>query len=284
MKRGFPFVFLLLCLLARGEGLLAQNLRIATYNIRYDNPADVQNPWKGRLPAIINLIQFHDFDLFGTQEALHHQVQDLQQGLGNYAYIGVGRDDGQEAGEYTAIYYKKDKFKLLKRGDFWLSPDISRPNKGWDAALPRICSWGQFQVKATGFSFYFFNVHFDHQGVEARRESTLLVLEQIRKIAGNAPAVLCGDFNFDQDHENYLLLANSGLLQDAYELSPLVYAPNGTYNGFDISNSSGSRIDHIFLTPHFKVQKYGILTDSYQGKFPSDHLPVFVQLLFYAFL
>ncbi|WP_224996287.1 endonuclease/exonuclease/phosphatase family protein [Cesiribacter sp. SM1] len=280
MGKIFSFVVILFCLYPGSQVVQAQSLQIASYNIRYDNPGDVQNPWKERLPVIVKLIKFHDFDIFGSQEGLHHQLDDLARGLGAYAYTGVGRDDGKEAGEFSAIFYKNDKFTLLQNGNFWLSTDTSKPNKGWDAALPRICSWGQFQVKDSGFRFYFFNVHFDHKGVEARRESSKLILEQIRKIAGSSPVILSGDFNIDQMNESYRILNSSKTIKSAYDQAALVYAPNGTFNAFDINSKSDSRIDHIFLTPHFKVQKYGILTDSYQGKFPSDHFPVLVQVTY----
>ena len=289
------FLLLWLCLSVQG-----QQLTVATYNVRYDNKGDSikGNGWQQRYPVIAQLIRFHDFDIFGTQEGLYHQLQNLSDSLPAYTYIGVGRDDGKQAGEYAAIFYKKDKFKLLKSGNFWLSPITDRPNKGWDAALPRICTWGQFQDKKSGFKFYFFNLHMDHIGVEARKQSAKLVLDTVRKMAGNMPTILTGDFNVDQNNESYTLINTSGLLKDAYVLSPFKYALNGTFNNFNINAKTNSRIDHIFLTKNFKVNRYGILMDSYraeaadkatvnssnfprevslskyEAKLPSDHFPV----------
>ncbi len=254
-------------------------MKVATYNIRYDNAQDTANAWKDRLPYMANLIRFQDFDLFGTQEVLYNQLQDLAGKLPGYAHIGVGRDDGQQAGEFSAIFYKKDKYKLLKQGTFWLSPTSTTPSKGWDAQLPRICTWGQFQEQGTGFTFYLFNTHFDHVGIEARKESAKLILAKVKEMAGNTPAILTGDFNVDQRNESYVLLNTSGRLKDAYEVAKVVYAPNGTFNGFKTNAKTDARIDHIFLDPAFTATRYGILTDTYGGgKTPSDHYPVAIEV------
>ena len=284
--------------------LNAQRLKVATYNIRYENAGDISNGngWKERCPVICNLIQFHDFDIFGTQEVLHNQLVDLLSGLQGYNYTGVGRDDGKEKGEYAPIFYKKDKFDLLQSGHFWLSTITDRPNKGWDAVLPRICTWGKFLDKKSGFSFWFFNLHMDHIGVEARKQSAALVLKTIKEKCGNDPVILTGDFNVDQHNESYALINTSGILKDSYELTKIRYALNGTFNNFESNLATESRIDHIFVTSKFKVLRYGILTDSYRTKpengkklnpanfskevsnqqnlvrLPSDHYPVEIEL------
>lgn len=272
-------LFAALLLLAVSANLSAQTMKVATYNIRYDNKQDTANAWKNRLPYMAKLIRFQDFDVFGTQEVLYNQLQDLAGQLPGYAHIGVGREDGKQAGEFSAIFYKQDKYKLLKQGTFWLSPTSTTPSKGWDAALPRVCSWGQFQDKATGFTFYLFNTHFDHVGVEARKESAKLILAKIKEMAGTTPTILTGDFNIDQTNESYTILGTAGNLKDAFETSQVVYAPNGTFNGFNSKAKTEARIDHIFLGPAFTATRYGILTDTYgAGKTPSDHYPVAVEL------
>lgn len=258
----------------------AQTLRVATYNLRYDNPGDSLDRWKYRYPAVADLVQLYDFDIFGTQEGLRHQLEDLKKELSGYEYIGVGRDDGDQKGEYAAIFYKTGKFKLLANGNFWLSPVTDKPNKGWDAALPRICSWGKFEEIKTGKTFFMFNVHFDHLGVQARIESARLVTDMIKKIAGNSVCILTGDFNFDENHESYTFLKTSGLLKDAYDLAGLRFAPGGTFTGFDITAKPVGRIDHIFVTADFQVIRYGILTNTYNGRYPSDHFPVFAEMSF----
>ena len=138
-------------------------------------------------------ILFHDFDIIGTQEGLHHQLNDLMDRLPNYDYIGVGRDDGKIEGEHSAIFYKTDMFELKDNGDFWLSEDTSQPNKGWDAVLPRICSWGKFQEKTSGLIFLSLYVHFDHVAPELRKESAKLILDKIKMIAGDFLHLLTGD-------------------------------------------------------------------------------------------
>lgn len=254
-------------------------LRVATYNLRFDNVSDTVNAWGKRFPVIVDQIRFHDFDIFGSQEGLYHQLQDMTKALPDYDYIGVGRADGARGGEFEAIFYRKDKFTLLQQGNFWfsLTPDI--PSIGWDADLPRLCTWGQFEERSSGFSFYFFNVHFDWLGKKARKESVHLVQQKIRHIAGDAPVILTGDFNFSEKEEDYALLSTSETLKDAFHLAEIRLAPRGTFNAFEIDKNSDDRIDHIWLTSDFKVQRYGILTETYgDGKFPSDHFPVVTDL------
>ncbi len=256
----------------------AQQFNVATYNFRLDTPSDTGNRWQQRSPHLINQIKYHRFDIFGTQEGFKHQLEDVHTGLEGFEYIGVGRDDGKEKGEYAAIFYNTVLFDLLQHGNFWLSEETSYPNKGWDAALPRICTWGKFKDKRTGFTFLLFNVHFDHVGVEARKNSTKLILEQAKAIGSELPMIITGDFNVDQHNESYALLHNSGIVQDAYELADEPYAPNGTFTGFDITRANDRRIDHIFVSDAFEVERFGILTDSYLGKLPSDHFPVVVEV------
>ncbi len=285
--------------------LNAQKLNVATYNIRNDNRGDsiAGNGWVQRCPVVCELIQFHDFDIFGSQEVLNNQLNDMLAGLPNFAYIGVGRDDGKTAGEYAPIFYKKDKFKLLKSGNFWLSKETTFPNKGWDAVLPRICTWGEFEDMTSGLRFWFFNLHMDHVGVEARKESAKLVLSKIKEMCGTEPVIFTGDFNVDQTNESFTLINSSGIMRDSYDATKICYAQNGTFNGFNTDRKTNSRIDHIFVSPTFDVLRYGILTDTYRsavaesseeiksGNFPkevslhkysarvpSDHFPVMVVL------
>lgn len=281
-------LLLLVCILSCSYFVNAQKMTVATYNIRNDSNSDDAkngNGWKQRLPEICNLIKYHNFDIFGTQEGLYHQLENIKEQLPALDYIGVGRDDGKQAGEYSAIFYKKDKFKLLDSGDFWLANNSSKPNMGWDAVCIRICSWGKFKEKESGKEFYFFNVHTDHVGVKARKEGAKLMIEKIKKIAGNKPTILTGDFNSDQNSESYLLLNTTNLLRDSYEISPIKYANNGTFNSFNLTRKTDERIDHIFLTKNFKVIRYGILTDIYWDKnnvprIPSDHYPVAAEIEF----
>lgn len=258
----------------------------ASYNLRNANSADSLqgDGWGNRCPIIARLVQFHEFDIFGTQEGLRHQLDSLKTSLPKYDYIGVGRNDGKKEGEHAAIFYRIDKFELLEHGDFWLSETPEKPSVGWDAVLPRICTWGHFKYKDTGFEFLFFNLHMDHIGKQARVESALLVQQKMKEIGENLPAILTGDFNVDQTSESYQVLHESGILSDSYEVAQLRYATNGTCAGWNPNTYTPNRIDHIFVTKNFIVEKYGVLTDTYrikneatgmyEARIPSDHFPV----------
>ena len=226
-------------------------------------------------------INFESPDVLGMQEVLVEQLHDFQRLLDNYSSIGVGRDDGKEAGEYAAIFYKNDRVKLLDSGNFWLNETPDVPKLGWDAACIRICTWGKFKDLRTKKKFYFFNLHMDHVGVVARREAAKLVVSRIKEMAQDAPVVLTGDFNVDQTDEIYGIFAHSGILKDSYENARIRFAENGTFNSFKVETKTDSRIDHVFVSPSFKVEAYGLRTDSYWAKGRrnlSDHYPVFVKL------
>ncbi len=286
----------------------ARALIVGTFNIRYDNEGDAKrgDGWTQRAPVVAGLIRFHNFDVLGTQEAVLHQIRDLGKLLPEHAHIGRGRDDGKDAGEHVAIFYKKDKFRLLDGGDFWLSETPDVPGKGWDADLPRICTWAKLgPADGENGAFFVFNVHFDHRGVQARLESSRLLLSKTKEIAGDQPVILMGDFNVDQNSESYRELTASGDLADAFGTASIRYALNGTFSSFNPDAMTRSRIDHVFLSKHFKPLRYGVLTDSYrapvpqadgettardaphemklqefQARLPSDHFPVLVEVEF----
>jgi endonuclease/exonuclease/phosphatase family metal-dependent hydrolase len=252
----------------------AQTITVGSFNIRYDNPRDSGNLWNARLPRVAALIAFHDFDIVGTQEGLQHQLEGMQSLLPGYTYYGIGRDDGAFKGEHSAIFIKKDAFTILDKGDFWLSETPTQPGFGWDARINRICSWVLLKHKVTHKKMYCFNVHYDHQAMVARKESSKLILEKIKTIAGESPVILTGDFNGDHSSAWYQLIANSGILLDTYKRVDAPYKPNGTFQGFGPNLNADQVIDHIFTSSHFTVSRWGVLTDSYNGKFPSDHFPV----------
>lgn len=257
----------------------AQQLITATFNIRLQTNADSGNLWSQRAPHVASLIRFHEFDIFGTQEGFRNQLNDIRNALPEYNFYGAGRDDGKEAGEHSAIFFRKDRFTLLKNGDFWLSETPDQPSKGWDATCcNRICSWVQLTDKKTGKNFYFFSAHFDHQGTVARIESSKLILQRINSIAGNEPLIFVGDLNGDQQSEWYRTIDTSEILDDTYKQVNFPYANNGTFNAFGKNIDTSAIIDHIFVSKHFIVKRWGILSDSYRGKYPSDHFPVLAEL------
>lgn len=260
----------------------AQQFRIATYNIRHKLPADTGSVgWDKRKIHIVDLIKFHEFDIFGIQEGYNEQLIDMKNMMPDFDYIGVGREDGIKGGEHTAIFYNRNIFELLDNGTFWLSDkDHSLPNIGWDAAVERICTWGIFKLKNSGKKLILMNTHFDHRGNLARLESAKLLLKMSKKFANNLPVIFTGDFNFSQNDEPYRWIVNGEMVQDCYELAEFRYAPNSTFNGFGKRISDGIRIDHIFISKSLTVKKYGILTDTYLSKFPSDHFPVMAEINF----
>ncbi|MBR4756560.1 MAG: endonuclease/exonuclease/phosphatase family protein [Bacteroidales bacterium] len=253
-----------------GSARRVTTMQVGSYNIRYDSRTDSLrgNGWGQRCPVIASQIIFHDLEIFGAQEGKHEPLELLKSYLPGYEYIGVGRDDGKEKGEHSAIFYKTELFDLLDHGDFWLSQTPDVPSIGWDAALNRICTWGRFKVKGTGQEFFYFNLHMDHIGVQARLESAKLVVSKIREISGGKPVILTGDFNVDQTSPSYAVLTGSGILEDSYEVCEIRYALNGTANGFDPNSFTTSRIDHVFVTPGIRVIRYGVLTDTYRTKTP----------------
>ena len=257
----------------------SQHLTVGTYNIRYDSPGDSGNLWVDRGPVVANLIRFYDFDILGTQEGLKNQLDDIENSLEYYARYGSGRDDGKDKGEHSAIFYKKEKFTLLDSGDFWLSETPDKPSLGWDATCcNRICSWVYLEIKSSHKKFYFFNAHFDHQGVIARKESSKLVIRKINEIAGGAPVIFAGDLNGSRETEWYHTIASSQTLTDTYSSTNHPYANNGSFNGFGRNLGTKDIIDHIFSTQHFETHRWGVLTDTYDGKFPSDHFPILAEV------
>lgn len=288
MKKMYIFLISALMLIGNFKAMAENNsenktqMNVATFNLRQDNPNDGDDAWPHRIQKVQGLIMYHDFDIFGTQEGFKHQLDNILE-LKGYAYIGHGRDDGEEAGEHSAIFYKKDRFEVLDKGDFWFSETPNTPGKGWDATCcNRICSWGKFKDKENGKVFYFFNVHYDHQGKVARRESSHLLLKKIKEIATSGTTIfVTGDFNAVPTDEPIKIIAADGLLSDSHEICKTPrYGTEGTTNSFKLEASMKNRIDYIWVTKDVTVEKYAVLNDMQYGHFPSDHFPVVVKVEF----
>lgn len=249
----------------------------ATYNLRLNLEEDGANAWPRRAAAVKALIRYHEFDLLGTQEGLPEQIDELA-AMPGWAYVGVGRDDGRRQGEHAAIFFRTARFQLLAHGDFWLSETPGKPSIGWDGrCCRRIASWVQLKDLRTGQRFHVFNAHFDHEGVQARRESARLMLRKVREIAGTEPVLCMGDFNTTPDTEPIRQFAS--VLRDSRAVSETPpYGPEGTFNGFRMDAPLQDRIDYVFVSPRWRVLRYGVLSDSHLGRFPSDHHPVAVRL------
>jgi endonuclease/exonuclease/phosphatase family metal-dependent hydrolase len=254
-----------------------------TFNIRYDTPADSLNAWPHRRDNAATQILFHDIQLLGVQEALHGQLEDLAARLPRFRYLGVGRDDGKQKGEYSAIFYDTTMLQPLQSATFWLSLTPEVPgSKSWDAAITRIVTWAKFKDRRNGRIFYAFNTHFDHIGKEARRRSAALLLQKVAVIAGKTPSIVTGDFNAMPADEPIQLLtaANDPLhLTDskAVSITPH-YGPTGTFNGFGSKEKDNDPIDYIFLKGRWRVKKHATLSQTWEGRFASDHFAVMAVL------
>ncbi len=262
-------------------------LHIMSFNIRLATTDDGYNYWKNRTELVRSMIQYHEAEIVGLQEAMKVQLDDLSKMLPDYEWFGLCRTDGttnpNPDNEFSAILYKKDRFERLDGTTFWLSETPEKPgSKSWDAAITRIVTWAKFRDKQSGKEFFHFNTHFDHVGTKAREESAKIILEKIATIAGDAPIVLTGDFNCNETETPYRLITDKNdkrHLQDAMFISKLPHhGPLSTWSGFSFPGVPGRRIDFIFVKNKVEVLKHAILSDSWSGRFPSDHLPVVAKL------
>ena len=252
-------------------------INIITYNLRLNTADDGINAWPNRKDNVKALIKFHDADILCVQEALANQFDFLKENS-DFKTEGVGRDDGKRKGEFSAIYYNKNRFKKIDGGTFWLSETPDVPSKGWDAALNRVCSWVKLLDNSNKKEFVVFNTHFDHKGSKARVESAKLIKQKIEQLAPNLPVLFTGDLNVTPETEAVTTIKS--FLNDAREVSmEPAYGPTGTFNSFNFNSDLKNTIDYIFVNKGFKVQKFAVLTDSKDKKYFSDHLPVFARLL-----
>jgi endonuclease/exonuclease/phosphatase family metal-dependent hydrolase len=263
----------------------SQELNVMSFNIRLNTKSDSLNAWPYRKDKVASQILFHKTQILGVQEALHDQMVDLQQLLPGYNYTGVARDDGKTKGEYSAIFYDTIVLKLLSSSTFWLSltPDVPG-SKSWDAAITRIVTWARFRERRSGKIFFVFNTHFDHMGKEARKQSAVLLKEKIKEIAGSTAAIITGDFNSKPFDEPILELTDKNDVEsftDSKEICKTPhYGPTGTFNGFKTKESDGYPIDYIFLKGKWKVLRHATLSQTWEGRFSSDHFPVFAVISF----
>lgn len=262
-------------------------LRVMSFNIRYNNPRDGDNAWPHRKDLAASMLHLHRPDVVGMQEALAEQVEDLAKRLPDFAWTGVGRDDGATQGEFAAVFYRRTRLTLLENGTFWLSETPEIPGSmGWDAHCVRTVTWVRFCDNATGAPFVFLNTHFDHAGKHARRESALLLLDRAHALAGDAkgdtsvilPVVVTGDLNCTETSETYHLLVQGGedggfRLSDAKTRSETPHhGPVGTFHAF--TGVLRARIDYIFVSEGVRILRHATLADHWDGRYPSDHMPV----------
>ncbi|MEP7320145.1 MAG: endonuclease/exonuclease/phosphatase family protein, partial [Panacibacter sp.] len=268
---------LMLCLLMNTLIAFAQSpLNVMTFNIRYNNTEDSLNAWPYRKDIVASQVLFYNVHLLGVQEALNDQMMDLQERLQQYKTFGGGRDDGKTKGEFSAIFYDTARLQKLDGAMFWLSQTPTVPgSKGWDAAITRMVTWCKFKDLKTKKIFFAFNTHFDHIGKIARAESAKLVLQKVKEIAQDVPVIFTGDFNATPSDEPIKIItgaANPDHLTDSKAVSQTPhYGPSGTFTGFESKEKSNEPIDHIFIKNHVRVLKHATLSESWQGRFSSDH-------------
>ncbi len=272
------FVLTLSCLSSSSVLATAQSISVMSYNLRLSLASDGEDAWDARKPDVAQLIQHYQPHFLGVQEALPQQVDYLDSALVNFAYIGVGRDDGERGGEFSAIYYDTTRFALLAERTVWLSPKPETPGKGWDAAYPRVCTYGSFVDRWTRDTVWVFNTHFDHVGELARQESADLIIETISRVVGpRGRIILTGDFNLEPRTAPMQKLAAH--LTDTHTHALHFYGPEGTFNGFKLDEWPSRRIDYVF-TRGFKIASTVHIDDRRHrgGRWISDHLPVLAVL------
>ncbi|MFL3007794.1 MAG: endonuclease/exonuclease/phosphatase family protein [Candidatus Neomarinimicrobiota bacterium] len=251
---------------------------ILSYNIKYDDTMDKENNWSLRKKRLLNLLKDYNPSIIGIQEGLINQVNYIDTYLEKYKYIGAGRDDGKTKGEFCAIYFDTTFYEVLEHSTFWLSETPDLVSVGWDAALERVCTYGLFVSIYSGEKFLVLNTHFDHIGTVARIKSSELILNKIKEINKNSlPVVLMGDFNSIPDSEPIKIIEQDMI--DGLRISlKNLQGPQGTFNGFDLSNPISKRIDYIF-TKNFQVLYYRHIDDRLENNnYISDHLPVMAVL------
>jgi len=287
MKKYFKaFGCILVIVILFSVNTFPQAMRIMTFNIRLDLAADSANAWNNRKANLVSMITFHKADIIGLQEAQKHQIDYIQQLLPDYSWFGVGRDDGKTEGEFTAIFYRKDRFDTLETSTFWCSETPEHFGLGWDAAYERITTFGKIRDKQTEKIFYVFNTHLDNEGATARLESVKLIKKKMRAICDGYPIILTGDFNSTPDSDPYKsIVSNSDSnttleLFDSRTLSKTKpHGPSGSFTGFDLNAIPKEPIDFVFVRKGISVLYHGILSDSFDGFLPSDHYPVLAEII-----
>ena len=253
--------------------------RIMTYNIRLDYTAQNSDPWSVRKTKVFEQIKDAKVDVFGIQEGMPNQIVDFKQALGDFEMVGVGRDDGANAGEFSALFFKKDRYELLKGGTFWLSETPDVPSKGWDAALNRVCSYVRLK-DTSGIVFWVFNTHFDHVGEQARIHAIDLILDKVKELNSESePFIVQGDLNLNDDHPAIVHLQSK--LSDALLVAKKLKSSNNkTFNGFDLSSAPKRRIDYIFVSEGVQVKTFETRMESFGLSYPSDHFPLIAKIKF----
>lgn len=281
------FFFLLISFLSLASFSQTSNINIMTFNIRLDVKSDSLNGWEYRKDRVAKTVLVNNVDILGSQEVLHNQLMDMEKALPDYTWIGVGRKDGVEEGEYSPIFYNNKKFTEVGSGYFWLSETpMLAGSKGWDAACERIATWAKLKDNATGKTFFVLNTHFDHIGEIARRESSKLIMEKIKLYTQKKqyPTIVMGDFNSTSESGAYKTItdvSNPLHLTDSRTIASKVNGPNWTFHDFGRQPIKEREvIDYIFVNKDVKVLSYDVIDGTKTTAYPSDHNAVMVKVVF----
>lgn len=252
----------------------ARDLRVMSLNIRYPNPDDGPNRWEARAPILIATIRATDPDLIGTQELYRRQGDAIVGALPDWRWFGRDRY-GRHGDEHMGIFYRADRLRLVRHGDFWLSDTPDRVgSSAWGIDLPRMVNWGEF-ARTDGTRFVLFDTHFPHRDVDAvaRTRAAELLLARMQTIADGLPVIVTGDLNATADSDAYRRFAD--VLTDAWETAPKREGPASTFH--DFTGTPDRRIDYVFVRGFVPVAAR-VATDQRGGRYPSDHFPLVVDL------
>lgn len=259
--------------------------RVMTYNIRYagSEETDGVNAWSKRKNMVASMISFHHANIVGVQEALLLQLNDLTELLPGYSWVGVGRDDGMTKGEFSAILFRNDRFEVIKNSTFWLSETPNIPSMGWDAKYPRVVTWAEMKDKETDKTFFIFNTHYDHIGELARINSSKLLKKRIEDFCDKSPVIVTGDFNTKASTEPYQILTNRSediiLFDSQLKSQAAHHGSNVTFNDFGRFIEPRNKIDFIFVTKEIDVLQHGVIDETVDSRYPSDHMPVVAEII-----
>lgn len=260
------------------ENAEAFDITVMSYNV-YISGTGKKSP-ENRSAGVINNLRNVMPDVFGLQEADYDWMQRIIEGMPEYSYVGVGRTDGAEDGEFSPVFYNSEKYNLLDSGTFWYSDTPDEPSITWVGLYNRICSWAVLEDKATGFEFAVFNSHWDHLSVVARNNSAKLLLEKIEEYAPDMPVVITGDFNCKAETVAYETLIDGGFIDGRYVAAET--DDSVTYHGYNSLAIDDKIIDHIlFKNEYGYANSYKVITDTYDGIYSSDHFPVVSKITLY---
>jgi endonuclease/exonuclease/phosphatase family metal-dependent hydrolase len=250
----------------------AAPLTIMSFNIRLGIANDGEDHWTKRREQLFALLREQRADVVGLQEAMHFQLEEIVRAVPGYDWVGVGRSDGRQGGEYSAILYRTARLTPRRSDTFWFSDTPTVPGSmSWGNRYERICTWAYFEDRE-GPAFYAYNVHLDHESQPSRERSADLLMRTVSARNPRAPVVVTGDFNSGEDNAAAKTVAHT--LRDTFRVLHPNATEVGTFNGFSFGKTTGDKIDYVFVEPGAEVLGASIIRSAVAGRYPSDHFPV----------